>query len=80
MPEDDSLLYVSGLLVGTVKYGRTKADSNARLEEFYEESKGPQPLRDYQKEAVARTKDGSNIICVAPTGSGKTKIFVEAAR
>lgn len=38
------------------------------------------PLREYQKVAIDEAAVGDNVIFVAPTGSGKTKIFVECAR
>ncbi len=42
---------------------------------------GAQPLRPYQEEAVARMlgQEG-NFVLAAPTGSGKTRIFVELGR
>ena len=38
------------------------------------------PLRRYQAECIERFLTGENFIFVAPTGAGKTKIFVECSR
>lgn len=38
------------------------------------------PLRRYQEECVRRVDNGGNWVFVAPTGAGKTKIFVECSR
>lgn len=38
------------------------------------------PMRRYQEECVKRVDAGGNWIFVAPTGAGKTKIFVECSR
>ncbi|GMH38264.1 hypothetical protein BSKO_06148 [Bryopsis sp. KO-2023] len=46
----------------------------------YVSQKESGPLRRYQEESVKRVDGGGNWIFVAPTGAGKTKIFVECSR
>lgn len=46
----------------------------------YVGQKASGPLRKYQEECVKRFMTGKNFLFVAPTGAGKTKIFVECSR
>lgn len=38
------------------------------------------PMRGYQEQFVQRFASGGNYVIVAPTGAGKTKVFVECSR
>lgn len=35
------------------------------------------PLRDFQKRALEALRDPAHVLCVAPTGSGKSRVFLE---
>lgn len=51
-----------------------------KLRDYILKQKPSGPLRKYQEECVEKAEGGDNFIFVAPTGSGKTKIFVEITR
>lgn len=51
-----------------------------RLEGTIQNRKTSGPLWDFQEKCVKKAEAGGNFIFVAPTGSGKTKIFVEITR